>query len=294
MDMCAGMAKSGLKPFFAVYSTFVQRALDQMFQEVALQGHPVRICLDRAGYVGGDGAIHHGFMDMALFRAMPGVVMCAACDEATLRGGLEFMRQYEAGPSVMRYPRDQVPAEPLQAEPPAFALGQANLVKRVHDGDEIPIEAPRAPLGSDGPPPDLAILAYGPMVYSAAEALATLNPRPADIALYDGRFAMPVDAALIKALVDAGTTILTIEDHALSGGFGTSVLEACNDHGLPTDRVHRLAMPRTWMPQDTRPNQLSEAGLDPAGIARTVRQLLDGDISAAQDVAQPAREVTSR
>jgi 1-deoxy-D-xylulose-5-phosphate synthase len=280
MDMCAGLAKSGLRPFFTVYSTFVQRALDQMFQEVALQGQPVRVCLDRAGYVGGDGAIHHGFMDMALFRAMPGVVMLAASDEPNLRAGLEFMRQYDAGPSVIRYPRDKVPAEPLQDEVPPFELGKANLVKRTGGSTDDAADKPAAARdprerAAPGSAPDLAILAYGTMVYAADEAIDTLKDRGYDIALYDARFAMPVDVEVLTELTGANVPILTIEDHALSGGFGTSVLEACNDHGLPTARIDRLGMPRQWMHQDTRANQLSEAGLDPASIARRIRELIE-------------------
>jgi 1-deoxy-D-xylulose-5-phosphate synthase len=115
----------------------------------------------------------------------------------------------------------------------------------------------------------------------------TLTSHQAEIALYDARFAMPVDIALIRALVEAGSTIVTIEDHARSGGFGSSVLEACNDHGLSTDRIHRLAMPRKWMPQDSRENQLSEAGLDAAGIARTLRQLLSSTEPAGSNTTQP-------
>jgi 1-deoxy-D-xylulose-5-phosphate synthase len=259
MDMCAGMAKAGLKPFFAVYSTFVQRALDQVFQEVALQGLPVRLCLDRAGFVGGDGAVHHGFMDISIFSALPGVVMLAASDEPNLRAGLEFMRTYDAGCSVIRYPRDNVAVEPLQPKPPAFQLGKANLVRpaRGHDGG------------------DLAILAYGTMVYQAVAAIQELQPQGYDIALYDARFAKPVDIDLVRQLVHAGTPILTIEDHALAGGFGANVLEACNNERIPTDLLYRLGMPARWVYQDSRVNQLAEVGLDPAGIARTVRQIVD-------------------
>ena len=140
MDMCAGLAKSGLKPFFAVYSTFVQRAVDQVFQEVALQGLPVRICLDRSGFVGGDGAVHHGFMDIALFKALPRVVQLAPYDEATLRAGLEFMLGHDDAATVIRYPRDVVPPAPgsaatTQAEHVVFELGKAHVVRRPAAGD---------------------------------------------------------------------------------------------------------------------------------------------------------------
>lgn len=271
MDMCAGMAKSGVKPFFAVYSTFAQRALDQVFQEVALQGLPVRVCMDRAGYVGGDGAVHHGFMDISLFRPFPGAALLAASDEPNLRAGLEFMRQYEDGASFIRYPRDSVPAEPLQTDVPPFELGKANLV--------VPAQSKR---------PHMAILAYGAMVYQAAEALDELHQQGYDVSLYDARFAKPVDIELVRTLLEAGTPVLTVEDHTLTGGFGAAVLEAANQCRISTDRLHRLGMPEAWLHQDSRKGQLADAGLDAAGIARRIRQILadmNGD-------AEPPREPT--
>ncbi len=258
MDMCAGMAKTGIKPFFAVYSTFAQRALDQVFQEVALQGLPVRVCMDRAGFVGGDGAVHHGFMDIAMFKVFPNVVMLAASDEENLRAGLEFMRQYDAGASFIRYPRDNVAQNPVQLEVPPFELGKANLVKPAR-----------------GEKPDAAILAYGTMVYNALAAVDALEQQGYDVAIYDARFAKPVDGDLVQELIESNIPILTVEDHAVVGGFGSSVLEECNDRRLPTHDVHRLGMPQRWIYQDSRDNQLAQCGLDAAGIARKVREMLD-------------------
>lgn len=270
MDMCAGMAKAGVKPFFAVYSTFVQRALDQVFQEVALQGLPVRVCLDRAGYVGGDGAVHHGFMDISMFKVFPGVALLAACDEVTLKAGLEFMRRYELGASFIRYPRDNVAATPLQGEGecPAFELGKANLVRPAK---------PQAAGGGDKE--DLAILAYGVMVYEALEAIGELEQQGYSVSLYDARFAKPVDVELVGRLVSRGVPILTVEEHALAGGFGASVLEACHEQGIDAGDVHRLGMPMKWVYQDSRARQLAGADLDATGIARKVRQILGGSDS---------------
>lgn len=264
MDMCAGMAKTGLKPFFAVYSTFSQRAFDQVFQEVSLQGLPVRVCMDRAGFVGGDGAVHHGFCDVSIFRLFPDAVLMAAADEPTLRASLQLMKDYDAGASFLRYPRDNVATSPLQAETPAFELGKANLV--------IPAE---------GDKPDVAILAYGTMVYSAAEAMPELKQQGYDVALYDARFAKPVDLDLVRDLVTRGVPIVTVEDHFVTGGFGAAVLEAAHDAGLDTRGVTRMGMPQRYIYQDSRKNQLAEVGLDPAGIARTVR-------AAAAKTAAPA------
>ncbi|MCC7145566.1 MAG: 1-deoxy-D-xylulose-5-phosphate synthase [Phycisphaeraceae bacterium] len=271
MDMCAGMAKTGLKPFFALYSTFAQRAMDQVFQEVALQGLAVRVCMDRAGLVGGDGAVHHGFMDVAMFRVFPGAVILAASDEQNLKAGLEFMRQYERGPSFIRYPRDSVAEVPLQDSPPAFEMGKANLVKP-----------------AKGRKPDLAILAYGTQVYQAAKAIETLEAEGHDVALYDARFAKPVDIELLAELIESGVRILTVEDHGVTGGFGSCVLEACHDHRLPTEGVYRLGIPERWIYQDSRVNQLAETGLDAAGIAKKVREILD---DAGALVGEPRVEV---
>jgi len=258
MDMCAGMAKAGVKPFFAVYSTFAQRAVDQVFQEVALQKLPVRVCMDRGGFVGGDGAVHHGFMDIAMLRALPNVVMLAPCDEPTLQAGLKFMHDYEQGASFIRYPRDSVPAQPVQPDTPPFELGKANLVH--------PSKADK---------PAAAVLAYGAMVNTALAALLELEQQGYDVAIYDARFAMPVDIDLIRSLIEQHVPIVTIEDHALEGGFGSIVLDACNNAGLSTDAIKRMGMPKRWAGPDSRGNQLAEAGLTSERLAAAVRELLD-------------------
>ncbi|MHC4994688.1 MAG: 1-deoxy-D-xylulose-5-phosphate synthase, partial [Planctomycetota bacterium] len=195
VDMAAGMAKAGMKPFVTVYSTFMQRAFDQVFQEVALQGLPVRFCMDRAGLVGGDGAVHQGFLDIAFLRGFPNMVLMAAIDEPTLNSALEFQRQWEAGPSALRYPRDNVATTPHEAAPTAFELGKAHQL-------------------AEGK--DLAILAYGVVAYDALAVRQNLAAQGYNVAVYDARFAKPVDAELLEKLVESGTPILTIEDHALA------------------------------------------------------------------------------
>ncbi|MEX2212854.1 MAG: 1-deoxy-D-xylulose-5-phosphate synthase [Phycisphaeraceae bacterium] len=277
MDMCAGMAKVGLRPFFAVYSTFSHRALDQVFQEVSLQGLPVRVCMDRAGYVGGDGAVHHGFMDISIFRPLPNVALLAVSDEENLRAGLEFMRTYDAGASLVRYPRDNVATEPLIAADklPPYELGKGIFIKRT-GGRVDPVAAGAGAAASAAlPKPDLCIVAYGTEVYLAAQAMADLEQQGYDIALYDARFAKPVDIDLFEKLVALGSPVLTVEDHTITGGFGAAVLEGLNDRRISTDLIHRAAMPERWFHQDSRTNQLADAGLDAAGIARRIRAILD-------------------
>ncbi len=270
MDMCAGMAKAGLKPFFAVYSTFSQRALDQVFQEVSLQELPVRICMDRAGYVGGDGAVHHGFMDIAMFRTLPGAVLLAASDEANLKAALRFMADHDAGASFLRYPRDNVATAPVQPDRdvPPFELGRANLV--------VPAERDT---------PQLAILAYGAMVYPARDAVAQLREHGHDAALYDARFAKPVDVELLRDLLGRGVPVLTVEDHFTIGGFGTCVLEAAADAGLDARLVHRLGMPEVWVGPDSRANQLADASLNPAGIAAAARRVIHAPADRRDDAS---------
>ncbi len=253
VDMCAGMAKAGLKPFATIYSTFLQRAFDQVFQEVALQGLPVRFCMDRAGLVGGDGAVHHGFADVNYLRVFPNMVLCAAMDEPTLNAALRFLASRDDGPTALRYPRDSVPT-PVQDPCPPFELGKAN---KLADGS------------------DLAILAYGFSANDALTARAELAKQGYSVAVYDARFAKPVDIELVRELIEAGTPMLTVEDHAVIGGFGSCVLEACNEQRLPTSLLHRLGLPDKWIYQGSRGGQKAEAGIDAAGIARRVREILD-------------------
>jgi 1-deoxy-D-xylulose-5-phosphate synthase len=253
VDMCAGMAKTGLKPFVTIYSTFLQRGIDQVFQEVALQGLPVRFCMDRAGLVGGDGAVHHGFMDVAGLRSLPGMVLTAAMDEPTLRGALDFMLTRDDGPSAVRYPRDDVP-DPVQKTPPPFDLGRANLL-------------------AEGT--DLAILAYGFPANHALEAREQLAAKGWSVAVYDARFAKPVDLELVRELIEGGTPILTVEDHSVAGGFGTAVVESCNGAGLRTDSIHRSGLPDRWIYQGSRAGQLAEAGIDAVGIAARAADILE-------------------
>src|SRR6266850_7585921 len=249
VDMCAGMAKTGLRPFAVIYSTFMQRAFDQTFQEVSLQGLPVRFCMDRAGLVGGDGAVHHGFLDVAFLRGLPGMVLMAVRDEVTLRGALEFMRLYDAGPSAVRYPRDKVP-EPLEIDVPPFELGKAH---RLTDGA------------------DLAILAYGFPVNNALAARKQLAAEGHAVAVYDARFAKPIDKDVIRRLVELNTPILTVEDHQMIGGFGSCVLEACDEMRLSATNIHRLALPDRFIPHGSRKAQQAEAGIDAATLAERLR-----------------------
>ena len=252
MDMMAGLAKAGLKPFFAVYCTFLQRAFDQAFQEVSLQELPVRLLLDRAGLVGGDGALHHGFCDVALLRTLPGSCVMAAIDEPSLRAAIEFMRTYEDGLSSVRYPRDSVSDVLVDKHCPAFELGRARLLtEEQRDADAV-------------------VLAFGTPAVAALEAVQMLREEYT-LEVYDARFAKPIDTVLVRSLLTRGTPIITVEDHSLIGGFGAAVLETAQEFNLDASCVTRLGLPDSWIHQDPRASQLAEAGIDARGIARAIR-----------------------
>jgi 1-deoxy-D-xylulose-5-phosphate synthase len=273
-DMMCGLAKTGWKPFFAVYSTFLQRAFDQCFQEAALQGLPLRLCLDRAGLVGGDGAVHHGFCDISMLSVLPKAVIMGALDEPSMKAALEFMASHDDGITSLRYPREGVSDRFTDTPCPPFELGRARaLVKHAT--------------------PDVAILAFGTMAHESAEAIEQLGEYTVD--LYDARFAKPVDVALLADLLGRGIPVVTVEDHSIRGGFGACVLEACNEHGLDGRLVTRLAIPDHWISHGERKEQLVDAGLDPASIARAVRQAIERAHGAKAPAAAPhARPVHAR
>ncbi len=252
VDMAAGMARSGLRPIVAVYSTFLQRAFDQVFQEASLQGLPVIFCMDRAGLVGGDGAVHHGFLDVSYLRGLPGMILVAPADEPELKAALRFaLRQNQ--PVAIRYPRADVP-EPMGEAPP-FELGQSRLV---HPGR------------------DVTILAYGATVSHALDAAELLATDHVSVQVINARFAKPVDTRMLANVLSAGHPVITVEDHSLTGGFGSAVLEAAQELRLPTEHILRLGMPADrFIPQGTRAGQLAECGIDAAGIAAAVQQELE-------------------
>ncbi|UCF34708.1 MAG: 1-deoxy-D-xylulose-5-phosphate synthase [Phycisphaerales bacterium] len=251
VDLAAGMSKAGLRPVVAIYSTFLQRAFDQVFQEVVLQGHPVVFCLDRAGLVGGDGAVHHGFVDIAYLRSMPRMVLMAPCDETELREALKLALMLE-WPSAIRYPRDDVPAPVPDC--PRFEVGKS---RRLRDGDAA------------------TLLCYGVMSIEAMKAAEMLAAEDIEVTVVNARFAKPIDKEMVASAFKADGPVITIEDHSITGGFGTAVVEAAQELGLGTRPLIRLGMPADqFIPHGARAGQLAECGIDAEGIAATVRRLL--------------------
>ena len=256
--MAAGMNKTGLKPVAAIYSTFVQRAMDQIWQEVVLNGLKVVFAMDRAGYVGDDGAVHHGFMDQSFLRPMPGMTLMAPSDEAELKRCLALSLAID-GPAALRYPRDLVPTCDLDS------LCTADFGDAAREPWKIGVS--RTLRSGE----DAAIISYGALTEHALVAAAALAGEGIDVSVIDARFCKPIDERMLARELRPGRPVLTLEDHALAGGFGAAAIESAVTLGLPTDAITRLGHPDRLIGHATRAQQLAEAGLDAAGIAAAVR-----------------------
>jgi 1-deoxy-D-xylulose-5-phosphate synthase len=259
VDIAAGLARSGLKPVVCIYSTFLQRSFDQIFQEVALQNLPVVFCVDRAGVVGSDGPTHHGLMDIGFLRMMPNMVLTAPADEVEMKLALEFALG-EDKPVVIRYPKDYVPMEKAvrAASAKPFKLGKSVVVKK---GKESAI----------------AIVCYGSVLTEALEAADMLARDGIAVDVINARFAAPIDEKIIK-LMGRGNGIITVEDHTTACGFGSAVLElaAKTADSNKLNAIRTLGAPRQFIKHDTRAQQLMQVGINAKKIARTVKEILDG------------------
>ncbi len=250
--LAAGLAKGGRRPVVGIYSTFLQRSYDQLFQEVALQGLPVVFLLDRAGLVGADGPTHHGLYDIGYTRHLPGFTLAAPADRTELLGFLSEALEAD-GPWVIRYPRDRMPADALSDDP--VQLGKPAVLR---DGEAG------------------GVLAYGALASEALEAANRLSDEEMDVAVASARFAKPLGTDLLSEWLESKPFVLTVEDHTLPGGFGSAVLEAAEAAGLDSRKIHRLAVPEDFVEQDTRRAQLEACGLTAGGIAERMRGLAKG------------------
>ncbi|HJT77981.1 MAG TPA: 1-deoxy-D-xylulose-5-phosphate synthase [Gemmataceae bacterium] len=244
----AGLAKSGVRPIVAIYSTFLQRAFDQLFQEVALQNLPVTFCLDRAGLTGPDGPTHHGVFDTTYLRLLPNMVVMAPGDEADVAPMLQFALRHN-GPVALRYPKAGL--EKVERGVAPLELGQAE----VHDW------------GDDG-----ALIAFGSLFPACVQAAERLRQEGIQVGVINARFAKPFDRATILRAVEELPLVVTVEEGTLQGGFGSAVLEAANEAGLDTRHVVRLGVPDRFIEHGERGELLAELGLDAAGICAAVRR----------------------
>ncbi|MBI4570118.1 MAG: 1-deoxy-D-xylulose-5-phosphate synthase [Planctomycetes bacterium] len=252
VGMAAGMAKLGMKPIAAIYSTFLQRAYDQVFQEVALQNLPVTLCLDRAGIVGPDGATHNGMFDLAYLRCFPNMTIMAPSDGWEMRAMLAYALAHE-GPHAIRYPRTAAVAPEFEAPHAPIEPGRGELVR---------------------PGRDLCLLALGPFLYFALEAAQALAEQGIEAAVWNPRFVKPIDERAVKQIIDSYPAVITIEEGVLSGGFGSAVLEAARRTGADADKVFCRGLPDRFIAHATRAEVWRDLGLSPEGIAESAREVL--------------------
>jgi len=255
VDIAAGFARSGLKPVVCIYSTFLQRSFDQIFQEVALQNLPVIFCVDRAGMVGSDGPTHHGLLDIGFLRIMPNMVLTGPANEIETKLALEFALGQDK-PVVIRYPKDFVPQQEFVraacAKP--FSLGKSVVVKRSKKSA-------------------VAIVSYGSVLTEALKAAALLAEDGIAVDVINGRFAAPVDEKIVS-LLGQGKGIITIEDHASACGFGSAVLELAAAKSCSLKAIHLLGAPRRFIGHNSRAQQLMEAGINADKIVETAKEML--------------------
>ncbi len=254
VTFCAGMACEGLKPVAAIYSTFLQRGLDQIIHDVCLQNLNVTFAMDRAGIVGADGPTHHGLLDIAYLRGYPNITLMAPKDEAEMRDMLLTAIKHDA-PAAIRYPRGSGFGVDISGAPKLLEIGKAEILR---DGG------------------DIAILAYGSMVYPAMEAAKNLEKDGIDTTLINARFVKPLDNELILALAETKRVIVTVEEAYLAGGFGSAVMELLEENNL-LDRVKvvRMGVPDRIITHGDAKLLLAKYGLDADGIYTRVRETIE-------------------
>jgi 1-deoxy-D-xylulose-5-phosphate synthase len=258
VDIAAGMARSGLKPVVCIYSTFLQRSFDQISQEVALQNLPVVFCVDRAGVVGSDGPTHHGLLDIGFLRMLPNMVLTAPANEVEMKLALEFALG-AGSPVVIRYPKDQVPLKKFvkAACSKPFKLGKSVTIKKSNDSS-------------------VAIVSYGSILTEALAAAELLDKDGITVDVINARFAAPIDEEII-CLLSQGKGIITVEDHNISCGFGSAVLEMASEKITDSKKlaaIRVLGAPRSLIGQDFRKAQLIQAGISADKIAETAREMI--------------------
>jgi 1-deoxy-D-xylulose-5-phosphate synthase len=254
VTFAAGLAAQGYRPFATIYSTFLQRAYDQVVHDVAVQNLPVRFAMDRAGLVGADGATHAGSFDLAYLCTLPNFVVMAAADEAELCHMVHTMALHDAGPSAVRYPRGEGRGVPLPEEPLALEIGKGRIVR---EGKKV------------------AILSLGTRLAEAEKAADQLDAMGLSTTLADLRFAKPLDSGLIRRLLTSHEVAVTIEEASI-GGLGAHVLTLATDEGL-TDaglKIRTMRLPDRFQDQDKPEKQYDEARLNAPHIVETVLKAL--------------------
>ena len=264
VTFAAGMAASGLKPFCAIYSTFLQRGYDQVVHDVALQGLPVRFALDRAGLVGADGATHAGAFDIGYLAALPGMVVMAASDEAELVHMVTTAAAHDSGPIAFRYPRGNGRGVEIPEQGDVLEIGKGRMIQEGRD---------------------VALLSLGAVLDDCERAAAQLEAEGLSVSIADARFAKPLDMGMIRDLAARHALLVTVETGAI-GGFGAMVLqtmaaEGLLDHGL---KVRTMCLPDRFIDQSSPEDMYATAGIDADGIIAAVRAAMGRDASNVVDL----------
>lgn len=252
MTFAAGLAADGFRPVVAIYSTFVQRAYDQVFHDICLQNLPVTIAMDRAGLVGDDGPTHHGAFDLSYLRHLPGITVMAPKDENELRHLLKTAI-YSGLPMALRYPRGAGYGVELDSELKCLEIGKG---EQLLDGN------------------DLIIIAIGATVYPALQAADALRLKGVSAGVVNARFVKPLDAELILGVARRTGRIITVEENALQGGFGSAVLELLYDNNLQYVKVRRLGLPDHYIEQGSQAQLRKDVGIDAEGITAAVLEFM--------------------
>lgn len=250
----AGLAKDGMVPFCNIYSSFMQRAYDNVIHDVALQELPVIFCLDRAGVVGSDGATHHGIFDLAYMRCIPNITIAAPRNEIELRNLMYTAQEFKSGPFVIRYPRGK-----------GYIVDWKQPMKKVKIGKGEQLKAGK----------DLTVITIGTMAHSAARAIEKVErENEISIAHYDMRFLKPLDTEMLHEIASNFKQILTIEDGVINGGFGSAVLEFMADNNYKLN-VKRLGINDTFVEHGTPEQLYNMLGLDIEGIAKSLLEYIN-------------------
>ena len=248
----AGLAAAGMTPFCNIYSSFMQRAYDQVIHDVAIQNLPVVFFLDRAGLVGSDGATHHGAYDLAYLRCIPNMVISSPLNEIEMRDLMFTAQLKPEGPFVIRYPRGRGVMVDWKQPFSKIEIGKGQQLK---DGN------------------DIAILSFGPIGHEATRAIKELEKEQISVAHYDMRFLKPIDNKLLQSIFTRFDKIITLEDASIIGGLGSAVIEYMNDNSYKA-KIVRLGIPDKFIEHGTQEELYRDCGFDAEGIAKSVRNLV--------------------
>lgn len=259
VTFAGGLAKEGMRPFVAIYSSFLQRAYDHIIHDVAIQHLPVVLCIDRAGLVGEDGVTHHGALDLSYLRSIPGVTVAAPSDAATLRAMMRTAASIKEGPFAIRYPRGTAieNINPAGGDPEVLPPGHG---RKLRDGK------------------DAVVLSIGAVAADVAAALDRLSAEGLSVAHYDMLYLKPLDEKILEEVAAAGLPVITVEDASIKGGLGGAVAEwlATHSHNL---RLVSLGIPDDFIPHGTPAQLKSICGFDTDGIARAVAECVSSQLA---------------